>query len=522
MVGTRPRSAHTPSARLRESRKDADKISALTGKKRKNPSGPPPAPRASSKAKSSPIEPRIPDGLSKEEIDMILAARGAKKGTKNDDGVPTEVTEGNHSLLSYYSVLTFACQDIHARNMALLAQEFRSDTGAVASDIDVATPPLKKPRHESVGHADDDLFEGNNFGELSSPCYERDVHHVMQVASQTCSLPPVKARIPRMRRMLLTRHSQIEIVETVAPSTPKPKKGKVTINGSFTPRAAVLVAHSKLMARLGVVTDAYPSDTDSAAWVAVGQSVENADEQVRDIVSGAYQRATQDPVRQQNLITYVSTFRTIIRLPPSTSSQTNYGRSGIKTELARKVRVGMKFVLHLGKLDEHVVRTGVIWALKQKNYVFGDLDIADCTNDRSKPFGCAVFEYAIGETCFTTSKANGEAAKYMIHARQIPWNLVALVASMLEHCLKEWATGKHVLVEFTDDIGRAAHARHMEFITKLCRKCPTHMRLVQQKMLYNILRDQEKEYILDNANGNDDDMEGIDCECLEKAAGGSV
>ncbi|KAL1700515.1 hypothetical protein EV121DRAFT_295114 [Schizophyllum commune] len=487
MVGTRPRSAHTPSARLRESRKDADKISALTGKKRKNPSGPPPAPRASSKAKSSPIEPRIPDGLSKEEIDMILAARGAKKGTKNaakavlsskkasdggddeDDGVPTEVAE-----------------DIHARNMALLAQEFRSDTGAVASDVDVATPPLKKPRHESVGHADDDLFEGNNFGRVTD---------VFTAAGQ--------GEDPSDEEDGLS--NGIEIVETVAPSTPKPKKGKVTINGSFTPRAAVLAAHSKLMARLGVVTDAYPSDTDSAAWVAVGQSVENADEQVRDIVSGAYQRATQDPVRQQNLITY-----------------TNYGRSGIKTELARKVRVGMKFVLHLGKLDEHVVRTGVIWALKQKNYVFGDLDIADCTNDRSKPFGCAVFEYAIGETCFTTSKANGEAAKYMIHARQIPWNLVALVASMLEHCLKEWATGKHVLVEFTDDIGRAAHARHMEFITKLCRKCPTHMRLVQQKMLYNILRDQEKEYILDNANGNDDDMEGIDCECLEKAAGGSV
>lgn len=198
----------------------------------------------------------------------------------------------------------------------------------------------------------------------------------------------------------------------------------------------------------------------------------------------------------------------------------------------------MKFVLHIGTMDEHVIQNGVIWALKKKNYLFGELDLKvrtiffisvatklslpceTCTNDRNKPFGCVVFEYAIGETCFTTSKANGEAAKHMINARQVPWNLIALVASMvshevsvthpriltniqIEHCMKEWATGKHVLVEFSDEIGRSAyvvvhpdrlllmnfhrHSRHMEYISKLSRKCPSHMQTVQQKMLYNIL-----------------------------------
>ncbi|KAI4294492.1 hypothetical protein K525DRAFT_274276 [Schizophyllum commune Loenen D] len=483
MVGTRPNSARTPSTRLRESRKDAATITALSGKKRKLPSGPPPPPRAPDKSKSSSTEPQLQDGLSQEELDMILAARGAKKhGKKATTAASSSKKSNADDEDEAVEELEEVADDIHARNMALLAQEFGSDTGNVSDDVD-SQPPSKKLRQALASHPNDDMFESD------------------EQTSSLVAAGHVEDHLDNEDGL----SNGIEIVDTVAPSTPKPKKGKVTINGNFTPRAAVLAAHSKLMARLGVVLDAYPADVDAAAWQAVGQTVETADEQIRGIVMGAYQRAAQDPVRQQNLITY-----------------TNYGRSGIKTELVRKVRAGMKFVLHIGTMDEHVIQNGVIWALKKKNYLFGELDLKTCTNDRNKPFGCVVFEYAIGETCFTTSKANGEAAKHMINARQVPWNLIALVASMIEHCMKEWATGKHVLVEFSDEIGRSAHSRHMEYISKLSRKCPSHMQTVQQKMLYNILRDQEKEYILEDGNSDDGDLDGIDCERLEREAGGGV
>ncbi|KAL1700330.1 hypothetical protein EV121DRAFT_214410 [Schizophyllum commune] len=536
MTNTRPPTKRKASARAREATQHAAAIDAVNGKKPKNAPGPPPAPRAKSKtasvlSTSSVSAPPSTSVLTPQEIELILAAREANIRSVLSTKISEKAVESSESDDNGLYELEEVPNDIYSRNMALLAEEH--DEGLSSDDDGAEDPPHKRAKRSREapedGPTDVDMVipqtSDNHIAPSQRPeSTERDAQKFSHEGTSPVKVDSLSNGV-RLQYDIIgptTHISEIEFVHETVPKTPKKASGKIRRN-DFTPRTRGLADESKNKARASVISQAYPASVEATEWAIIGGVVEGATTAPNgQVLQDAYQRATQDPEVQRLLLTYVRQLAFSLLLC-SQMPKAGYGLTAIRTDLIRKARAELRKDLRLGKLDEDVVKRGVLWALKKKNYVFAGLDIEHCTNDRSKPFGFSIFESVIGEVCFGAGKVNNDAAQYMIAQRQVPLNLIGLVAAMIEHCLKEWLSGAHALSDFSDEIGRVAHAKNMRYVLKMQTRARKYMNKLQMTMLRDILRDQDKLYALEeDSDVPEEDFQGIDFDVLEKEAGSPI
>ncbi|KAF8814838.1 hypothetical protein BYT27DRAFT_7219712 [Phlegmacium glaucopus] len=190
-----------------------------------------------------------------------------------------------------------------------------------------------------------------------------------------------------------------------------------------------------------------------------------------------------------------------------------YGRSGLLNSLITKARTLVPAHYGLKSDSKVVISERVTWLLQKGRFKFSGIDNKNKTFNNNAPLGNDIIADLISAQLFHTgyAKSDVKAAAKIIQAKSLPISLILFVITTVEHALKEWGTGRHVKLSFTEELGRSGW-------NALKAKSPKWAEVFPQRLFKTIAQNSSSALFLEDDLQDKEDLEGIDFEELERLA----
>ncbi|KAF8814396.1 hypothetical protein BYT27DRAFT_7250062 [Phlegmacium glaucopus] len=293
---------------------------------------------------------------------------------------------------------------------------------------------------------------------------------------------------------------------TNAPTSHSRSSGKVT-EEDFSSNIRILARAAKCQMRMkvalgeGLFPDAQPDKRAQLIWnIIVGAAESSVDSQLLRI---ALNQVSKDINLKKNMITF-----------------TMYGQSGLLNSLITKAHTLVPAHYGLKSDSKVVISERVTWLLQKGRFKFSGIDNKNKTFNNNAPLGNDIIADLISAQLFHTgyAKSDVKAAAKIILAKSLPISLIPFVITMVEHTLKEWGTGKHIKLSFTEELGCSGYHVHLSSWNALKAKSPKWAEAFPQRLFKTIAQNSSSALFLEDDLQDKEDLEGIDFEELEHLA----
>ncbi|KIY48755.1 hypothetical protein FISHEDRAFT_73340 [Fistulina hepatica ATCC 64428] len=278
------------------------------------------------------------------------------------------------------------------------------------------------------------------------------------------------------------------------------RMSKLTKN-HFTPVTLALAEKAKRTQRQRICTeDGFPTDKDTFTHKSLRLAAHSGI--TTDILKEKLQKIEADVERQSMILTYV-----------------NYATGSVRGDLKNKAKGMISGHYKIpGDHSKEEIQEIISWLLSKKRpYIYRDVDVINCTYDKEKPYMNHIFfEVIQTQFCTGNGRVDRDMLQLMVSKKEVPCNLIALVATAIEAALSEWITGERHQIEFSDDSFAPRYDLHCKRLDDLMEKAPTYSTYLRQSLLSWALMHANKAHLLSlEDNDSDDDM---DYEALEASA----
>ncbi|KAF8800699.1 hypothetical protein BYT27DRAFT_7262701 [Phlegmacium glaucopus] len=140
-----------------------------------------------------------------------------------------------------------------------------------------------------------------------------------------------------------------------------------------------------------------------------------------------------------------------------------YGWSGLLNSLITKAHTFVPAHYGLKSGTKIVISEHISWLLQKGLFKFGGINYKNKTFNNNAPFGNDIIVDLISAQNFHTghTKSDIKAAGKIIQTKSIPISLILFTITTLEHALKEFRTGKHLKLSFTEELGCSGYHAHL-------------------------------------------------------------
>ncbi|KIY44271.1 hypothetical protein FISHEDRAFT_78179 [Fistulina hepatica ATCC 64428] len=274
---------------------------------------------------------------------------------------------------------------------------------------------------------------------------------------------------------------------------------KITRN-HFTPISLSLAEKAKRMHRQRICTeDGFPVNKDAFTHKSLRLAAVTG--LTNDILKEKLKKIEADIESQSRIFQYV-----------------NYSVGGIHGDIKSKARTMLSGHYKIpGNLSKQEIQETVAWLTSKRLYVYSDVDVKKRTYTKTKPYQHPIFfEVLQAQFCSGSGRMDRNTLAVMVCKKEVPMNLIALIATAIDAALAEWVTGEYCQVEFSDDAFASRYEIHCKTLKKLSENSPTYMAYVKQFMLTSVLSRTNKSHLL--ALQEDDSDDDFDYDALEADA----
>ncbi|KIY43171.1 hypothetical protein FISHEDRAFT_78767 [Fistulina hepatica ATCC 64428] len=213
------------------------------------------------------------------------------------------------------------------------------------------------------------------------------------------------------------------------------RTSKLTKN-NFTPITLALAEKAKRTQRQRIcMEDGFPADKDTFTHKSLRLAAHSG--LTADILKEKLRKIEADVERQSMILTYV-----------------NYATGGVRGDLKNKAKSMISGHYKIpGDHSKEEIQEIISWLLSKKRpYIYRDIDVVNRRYDKEKPYMNHVFFEVIQmQFCTGNGRVDRDTLQLMVSKKEVPCNLIALVATAIEVALTEWITGERHQIEFSDD-----------------------------------------------------------------------
>ncbi|PPQ90782.1 hypothetical protein CVT25_010107 [Psilocybe cyanescens] len=120
-----------------------------------------------------------------------------------------------------------------------------------------------------------------------------------------------------------------------------------------------------------------------------------------------------------------------------------YGCATLISDIITKAREHVKAHYNLSG-DLHTISEDIKWLLEKAHFNYGDLNIKEQAFNECKPFFNELIVDLIECQWFPSSsrvKSDGKTTAQILKDNSLPTSIIFLVATAINHALKEWTNG---------------------------------------------------------------------------------
>ncbi|KIY47153.1 hypothetical protein FISHEDRAFT_59844 [Fistulina hepatica ATCC 64428] len=241
----------------------------------------------------------------------------------------------------------------------------------------------------------------------------------------------------------------------------------------FTPISLSLAEKAKRTHRQRICTeDSFPTDKDAFTHKSLCLAAVTGF--TNDILKDKLKQIETDVESQNRIFQYV-----------------NYAVGGIHSDIKSKAKTMLSGHYKIpGALSKQEIQEAVAWLTVKRLYIYDDLNVKERTYSKETPYRHPIFiEILQAQFCSGSGHLDRDTLSVMVSQKEVPTNLIALIATAIDVALAEWISGEYRQVEFSDDVFASRYDLHCKALKKLTEKAPTYMSFVKQSMLSSALLD---------------------------------